>query len=130
VSAGRQSASPFGTDRPCSYLRTGSGHRVELRPNRVYFLGRAETCDVRVDDSGASRRHAKISVAGDPSVVYVEDLDSKNGTWRNEAPLKGRVQLADGDCVRIGTTEYRVQLYHAEVELELDTRTTVLKDGK
>ena len=110
---------------PRSYLRTEDGHQFDLVANRIYFFGRGDACDIRLDDSGCSRRHAKLSVGGDPSVVYIEDLGSKNGTFLNGCNVGGRVLLKDGDEIRIGTTPYRIYLWREAVSLEMDTRTTL-----
>ena len=118
--------SDFGTSTAVkAFLRTESGHRIELLPNRVYVLGREDTCDLRVDDPGCSRRHAKISVAGDASAIHVEDLRSKNGTYRNETLIKVRVRLADGDRIRLGKTVYEIRISRGGQDFELDTRTTI-----
>jgi len=108
------------------YLRTESGQRLELMPNRVYVLGRGDLCDLRVDDEACSRRHAKVSVAGDPRIVHVADLGSKNGTFVNEERLTEPRQVETGDRIQIGTTVYVVGL-PAGREFDLDTRTTVFK---
>lgn len=68
-------------------------------------LGRALEADVRINDSRASRLHARIRVerdeATDETRYYISDLGSTNGTLLNgqlvtEAPLK------DGDKITIG----------------------------
>ena len=82
---------------------------------------------MRIDDVGCSRQHAKVSVAGDPSVVHAEDCGSKNGTWVNEARTEGRVKLEDGDRLRVGNVAYIVQVWNAGVEIDMDTKTNVLK---
>jgi pSer/pThr/pTyr-binding forkhead associated (FHA) protein len=75
---------------------------------RQYFLekgeasiGRDEDCAIRLDDARVSRKHSKI--VGDPSGPYfkVIDLDSTNGTFLNDKPIKEAV-LTDGDRIRIG----------------------------
>ena len=64
-------------------------------------MGRLPACDVVLTDTKASRRHARLHVAG--SVVEVEDLQSHNGTLLNGKPVQRRV-LRDGDQIQIGTT--------------------------
>ena len=108
-----------------AFLRTESGHRIELLPNRVYVLGREDTCDLRVDDPGCSRQHAKISIAGNAMAIHVEDLRSKNGTYRNETRVKARVRLADGDRIRLGKTVYEIRMSRGGKDFELDTRTAI-----
>jgi DNA-binding winged helix-turn-helix (wHTH) protein len=62
-------------------------------------LGRGEECDVVIADRQVSRQHAKLIRKRGCSML--EDLDSKNGTCRNGTPVKGEVELADGDVVQI-----------------------------
>jgi pSer/pThr/pTyr-binding forkhead associated (FHA) protein len=44
-----------------------------------YVIGRDRSCDIVIEDKTASRRHARLEVAGE--VVVIEDLDSRNGTF-------------------------------------------------
>jgi pSer/pThr/pTyr-binding forkhead associated (FHA) protein len=64
-------------------------------------IGRLDTCDVVVPDTGASRRHAEIRREGDEWVVI--DLGSTNGTEVNGRRLS-RHRLTDGDRLTIGET--------------------------
>jgi len=115
-----------------AFLVDAAGQKLELKGNRVYVLGRGEECDVRLEDTEASRRHAKLSVAGDATVVHVEDLRSKNGTFLNERKLAERKKLASGDRIRIGKSVFQIEILDSAIEIQLDTRTTVAKpaDGK
>ena len=71
-----------------------------------FSIGRVVGCDLVIDDTKASRRHARLVVAG--GVVEIEDLDSSNGTLLNDKPVQRRM-LRDGDQVKIGKT---VLVYH------------------
>jgi len=69
-------------------------------------LGRAETCDIILEDPLVSRQHARIYVlAGE---VYVEDLGSANGVYVNGAKTCGPHRLIDGDRVLLATREISV----------------------
>lgn len=107
------------------FLKTSSGHEIQLAANRVYVLGRSETCDLRLDDQACSRRHARILVAGDGRTVHLEDLESKNGTFRNNRPLEGRVQLGDGDVIQFGASHYTIHIPRGGMAFEFDTKTNV-----
>jgi DNA-binding winged helix-turn-helix (wHTH) protein len=72
---------------------------IPLRPGEN-LLGRDEDVTVRIDAPGVSRHHARMVVAGDQ--VTLEDLGSKNGTFRGEERLEGPVVLNDGDTFRLG----------------------------
>jgi pSer/pThr/pTyr-binding forkhead associated (FHA) protein len=73
-------------------------------------IGRDEGNEVAVNDSGASRRHCRITRSGDGWLL--EDLQSANGTFRNGERID-KARLADGDEVRIGATTLR---FHASDE--------------
>jgi pSer/pThr/pTyr-binding forkhead associated (FHA) protein len=60
------------------------------------------TADLVLDDSGVSRSHARVAVAGD--ALTVEDLGSSNGTFVNGEPIGAPVELSDGDAVQVGGT--------------------------
>jgi hypothetical protein len=62
-------------------------------------LGRGTEADVRLPDTGVSRKHADVQLHG--STVVVEDLGSTNGTLVNGRRV-GSQELADGDVIRIG----------------------------
>jgi hypothetical protein len=69
-------------------------------------VGRVNQCEIHIDDQAVSRRHCALAVNG-PDLV-VTDLDSANGTFLNERPIKNAV-AHPGDQIRIGSTilEYR-----------------------
>jgi predicted component of type VI protein secretion system len=82
------------------YLLLADGSHRVVRDG--FVIGRVAGCDLVIDDTKASRRHARLIV--DAGVVEVEDLESSNGTLLNDKPVTRRV-LRDGDRVRIGKTE-------------------------
>lgn len=82
-----------------SWLALANGTRVPVRDG--FVLGRVAGCDLVVDDTKASRRHARIIIEND--VVEIEDLGSSNGTLLNDKPVTRRL-LRDGDRVQIGKT--------------------------
>jgi pSer/pThr/pTyr-binding forkhead associated (FHA) protein len=75
--------------------------------SRGATLGRADTADIRVDDSFASSAHARVFERND--FMNVEDLASTNGTYLNGRKLVATEQLRVGDVIRIGDSEYRYE---------------------
>ncbi|MDA1095078.1 MAG: FHA domain-containing protein [Acidobacteria bacterium] len=71
-------------------------------------IGRDPSATLRVTDPRASRMHAEIVVAA--AGVTLEDKASVNGTVVNNMQISTRQQLADGDCIRIGDTEWTVEI--------------------
>lgn len=81
----------------------GTGIGKMFRINRVEtVIGRSSSCDVWLDDSSVSRRHAKLTMTG--TDVVLVDLESKNGTRCNGEQVMRPVKLKDGDKIQIGAT--------------------------
>jgi hypothetical protein len=62
---------------------------------------------VLAGDDFASARHARIEVRGDG--VWVQDLESTNGTFVNGSRVSGAQRLDQGDVLRVGETDLRVE---------------------
>ena len=62
---------------------------------------------VLTGDDFASARHARIEVRGDG--VWVQDLESTNGTYVNGSRVAGAQRLDHGDVLRVGETDLRVE---------------------
>jgi pSer/pThr/pTyr-binding forkhead associated (FHA) protein len=71
-------------------------------------LGRSSENDLVLDtDEFASVRHARIEPRRDG--VWVEDLDSTNGTFVNGIKLTRPQKLTPGDVIRVGETDLRYE---------------------
>jgi two-component system, cell cycle response regulator len=82
-------------------------------------LGRANDCEIRINDHSVSRRHARIQPSADG--YYAVDLQSTNGTYVNDVPAS-MYKLKDGDYLRVGNCIYRLLMggnveteYHEEI---------------
>lgn len=69
-------------------------------------LGRNDDNDIQLDDAAVSSKHAKITIEPNEYLdghddVYIEDLDSTNGTQVNGLAIQ-RYLLKNGDQVQIG----------------------------
>ncbi|MEP6569687.1 MAG: GGDEF domain-containing protein [Acidobacteriota bacterium] len=77
------------------------------------IIGRAIEADVRLNDTRASRLHARISSELDPAtnqpICRIADLGSTNGTLVNGEPIT-EVTLNDGDKIVIGDHLFRFDL--------------------
>lgn len=62
-------------------------------------LGRGDDADVRLPDTGISRRHAQVSYDGGSAVI--SDLGSTNGTLVNGQAVREQV-LRPGDLIQLG----------------------------
>jgi len=80
------------------------GRRIPLI-NSQYIVGRDSEAGFVVSRSSVSRQHARIYIDDDGG-WWVEDLNSTNGTFVNEARIRAQ-QLADSDQVRFGDAIYK-----------------------
>ncbi|MBK6407605.1 MAG: FHA domain-containing protein [Holophagales bacterium] len=64
------------------------------------MIGRERVADIWIGHPSVSREHARVTVSGE--VASIEDLGSKNGTFRGLEPVSSPVVLSDGDEVRLG----------------------------
>jgi len=112
------------------YLINVAGSRIPLRRGHAYTLGRGRDCDIVIPDGSCSRRHATITVANLSEHVYVDDCDSRNGTYLNGRPVDGPTIVPNGGRLRIGSSIFLLQL-NEEAELgELEeTCTTTTGEG-
>jgi pSer/pThr/pTyr-binding forkhead associated (FHA) protein len=86
-----------------------------LEPGRAFELGTApltigrsgENAIALPSDEYASAHHARIEPLRDG--VWIVDLGSTNGTYLNGEQVNGRGQLREGDVVRVGETELRIE---------------------
>jgi FHA domain-containing protein len=86
-------------------LEAGAIFPVDSAPVTV---GRGGQNDLVLDgDEFASARHARIEARGDG--VWVQDLDSTNGTFLNGARVVGAERMGPGDVLRVGETDLRVE---------------------
>lgn len=69
-------------------------------------LGRHSDNAMQIDDGKASRKHCRVFTKPD-GTVWVEDLDSANGTSLNSEELFSPRKLADGDHIIIGKARVR-----------------------
>jgi predicted component of type VI protein secretion system len=65
-------------------------------------IGREPSLGLPLQDTQASRRHARVSLQN--NAVVVEDLGSTNGTYVNDQPIQAPRVIQPGDRVRIGLT--------------------------
>jgi Protein of unknown function (DUF3662)/FHA domain len=96
---------PGVTGRPRLILaassQPGSSESTLDLAKAVTVLGRANECELRLDDPGISRRHAEIRVNGGEAEII--DLGSTNGIRVNGKAVPS-ARLLDGDRIDLGST--------------------------
>jgi DNA-binding winged helix-turn-helix (wHTH) protein len=72
-------------------------------------IGRDPRCNIWVDASGVSRRHARVVVTAER--VTIEDLGSSNGTFVRGTRIATPHQLTDGDSIEVGSATMTFRLW-------------------
>src|SRR6266487_5331099 len=75
-------------------------------------IGRETAANFSIPDPSVSRRHSSISA--EEGRFEIADLDSLNGTFINDVPIKRRV-LQHGDRVRLGDSQFLFLLHDGDV---------------
>jgi len=95
-------------DLPLLIGQTGPLNGQRWAIDRVLTIGRDAQCEVVIPDRQVSRYHARL--VPDEEGVLLEDLGSKNGTFRNGQRIEGEVRLEDGDLIQIALVQHFVFL--------------------
>lgn len=85
-----------------------NGVRHPLTPPG-FTIGRGSEADLRINDPGVSRKHARVNVdgEGDDLTITIEDLGSTNGIIVNSQRVE-HARLDDGTRIEIGSTRMLV----------------------
>ncbi len=79
----------------------GGGEREHPLDAETTVIGRSVECDIRLNDTGVSRRHGEIRRLPDGQFLYV-DAGSTNGSLVNGRAAT-QVKLVSGDRIELGT---------------------------
>ena len=103
------------------------GEMYRLDQERV-LIGRGDKADLRLIDDGISREHAQI--VRDGGQMFLEDLGSTNGTYRNGERVK-REALAEGDKILVGSTTILKFSYQDRLDemFQRQMSESALRDG-
>jgi putative nucleotidyltransferase with HDIG domain len=80
---------------------------VPIQPGQTLTAGRTPQCDLQLDDPSVSRRHCTVELAAN-GLLQVKDLESANGTFINERPIKD-ASARPGDVIRLGAAILEVR---------------------
>src|SRR6478609_1033032 len=95
---------------------------VQLTKDRT-SLGRRPYNDIVIDNLAVSGEHAVLQMSGNE--VYLEDLNSTNGTYVNGKAVKKQL-LQNSDTVEIG--KYKIKYVNEAVNAGFE-KTMIIKAG-
>ncbi|HUQ70137.1 MAG TPA: FHA domain-containing serine/threonine-protein kinase [Planctomycetaceae bacterium] len=87
-------------DSPAVLTSLDNGGKIPLGHDQV-VLGRGDDSDVRIPSTAVSSRHCELRFDG--FHWWISDLNSRNGTQVNGAPVKQQM-LNDGDVILLGNS--------------------------
>ena len=87
-----------------------------------FLIGRDPQCQLRPASALISKRHCALLVR--EGKAFVRDFESTNGTLVNDELIKGETELHQGDRLKIGPLDFRVEL---EVPAAVNKPTPVPK---
>jgi phosphoserine phosphatase RsbU/P len=90
-----------------------AGQRRRVPISRTPFaIGRADDCDAIIADFRVSRLHARIVCEGDE--YFVEDAQSRHGTFVNGTRCQQRTLLKSGDEITLGAPGLKITFVEGE----------------
>jgi len=118
-----------GTSRRIASVLVVQGAEVDLGRHmlcdRPITIGRDESAELALSDGSTSRRHCRIERDPESSRYVLVDLGSTNGTVLNGTKIRGKVPLATGDKIFVGSSVVRFG-YSDDLDLEYQDRVEEL----
>ena len=78
----------------------------ELKRGESVIVGRSDMSSVVIEDPTLSRQHFILS--SEDEYLYIEDLDTTNGTSVNGKKIEGRTLIAQRDTISAGNYDIRI----------------------
>ena len=108
--------------------------RVEFTGNAM-IIGRDPGCEQCLDYPMISWHHARLTRT--PQGIFVEDLNSLNGTFVDGKRVQGKVRVSPGQEIGLGSFRFQLREgnilerreYHGNVSIEADGVTVNASDG-
>lgn len=94
---------------------TGEFTGQELNIERDMLVGRHQDADILLQSADISRRHAAL--LRKDQQLWVQDLNSSNGTFINDVRIEQETELHDGDILQFASFVFSVLAPAAETEL-------------
>lgn len=72
----------------------------------VINIGRKEDNNVAIDDPFISNHHASVYIKDNR--LFIKDMNSTNGTYKNGIKVSDEEEITDGDVIKIGRLVFKV----------------------
>lgn len=90
-------------------VKKGPARTREVRlPAEESIIGRSRDCDVCIPSKEVSRRHCLLH--HEDGKLFIEDLNSANGTYLNGELVSGRQRVNSGDQLKVGPLTFTVEM--------------------
>lgn len=90
-------------DKGSTQLQDGDIYDLE----EITTLGRELTSSIPIESGYVSGTHARILFDARDSALWVEDLESRNGTYVDGRKVNGRVAVSPGSTLQIGDARFK-----------------------
>lgn len=85
-------------------LLTDKSQNWQIQP--LTYIGHHPLCQIQINSEAVAERHARIEITN--STLILKDMRSSSGTFVNGVRIIEAV-LNNGDCVRVGNSEFTVK---------------------
>lgn len=90
-----------------------------------FVIGRSGSSDLVLSSKIVSRRHAELIMHNVDDMVYINDLNSTNGSFLNRQKIVKRCFVDPGDCFQFGEFEFKLIYKESSSENNSDTSYTL-----
>ncbi len=116
--------------KPCLTVLTGgaSGQLFKVLKG-VAVIGRAPSVEVKLEDDGISRSHARLRA--ETNRAWIEDMGSRNGTFVNGSKISTPTELREGDKIQVGRGTVLRFGFHDDLDESFheNLMSSALRDG-
>ena len=101
-----------------------------LEDGRSVFVGKGDSCGIKIDGIGVAEIHSLLEVDGDS--VWIQDWASDAGTLVNGRPIDEKTQINFGDSVVVGniTLELVGDAISAQKEAEIERQAAAANESR
>ena len=96
--------------------------------DRDMLVGRHQDADVVLQAADVSRRHAGLLLKD--NALWVQDLNSSNGTFINDVRIALETEVQNGDSLRFASVQYTAQVAVVEVVQPIVAEEVIIEPEK